>query len=1675
MPNFYRNFVRGIMDKDSDERLLPEGVMRHAENITVMHSEGSDVGSVQNFLSNSQLTNINFGVNPVGNGGFEDKKNLKLYWLVKSDTGSYLVEYDIKNKVSSIIIGDTRIGTERVFNLSKDFFCTAIDKIYNENEEDDLMLITDDNMPPLCFNISRMKSLGINNFDKEDILMIKKPPRFAPVGSFINTGSSENFLEENFISFCYKYQYLDGEYSALSSYTNYKFSPKKFDLDFETFENKGMINSFNAIRLTFNTGDKRVTDIQLVFKRSNSNALFLIETFNKENEGWGHNENRSYVFSNNKKYTFLPSKEIGRSFDNVPRKAKAQLVIDNTVVYGNYLEQWDLVDRNNKKINLNYLLSIIQKDLNAITLPIVLQNGSSTNDRVSINFQGVILKKETRITLNITLKDITYNIGKYSSNIDFILNKDYRDAAELATDPDFITYVENAFTNNFISNYVTTPPGNSVISTRTGFSIFSSSATNIIINAPTITYVIDNTPSDPNDNPINTSTVVSYFGFDGTSVQYFDFETSASTKSNRSYEVGFVYLEEYNRATTVLTIPKNTVFIPHSFAITKNSIKVSIDQRSLPPSFSDRYKIVVKSMKSNYQTLYTSVFYEDGLYRWIKLDGENKDKVKEGDTLIVKKDMNGPLTDLIKIKVLEIKSQEKDFINGNNDEDGQEIKEPAGLYMKIKPSGFSIDYSNDEFFFDEASGRTVDNRPFIRIDDLSTMVNGSIVDLKIPQGSVIKIKLQSNGRDRGLKTFEKTYVSQANYDNFKQWFDATVTLPLAINENDSEKYTNVFVARGFPSGNNGFNPDPAGYLFLIAEGITPGNGGSRRGYLYASLNIRLVDGFCIFETEPVQIDEEIFYQSEQTFNIIDGFHQGNIQNQSALQPAIIELDYFNCFCQGNGAESFIIKDAFNKNSLNVDLRPSAVSVAKYKAVRRQADLTIGEPYVESSNINGINVFNISTFNFKELDKQYGSIQKLFTRDNDILVLKEFKASKVMYKKDLLYNADGTSNVAVSDKLLGPEVPYLGENGIGTKPESFYDNDYQIYYANPNQGVITRLSIDGTTNIISGMVGYFRDLFKEKPKARMIGGYDPYTNQYYFSAGEEPVSTLVVNCGNTIAKNNQTTPFTYQLRLNDLSGQVILPYNITSGNATITAVFNNATYVASNVTGVNSLEFTRNTLVQNIVTVTVTPVSSSISYEISNVCPLGSELKIVSIVLNDSEDISKTITNRFAWGNSALYASEDIFTDTPVSRFQTEIGLEGNGKFPLNNSVFTIQSFKDLFSSGQFLLAECNRLGYLITDNIYGLNNIDTILSAATFLTITEIIEPGYSEIKSGNFLFNRTDTDEILYLIWDYTNRKPILSNDTASVEQGQSKIINVLENDEVVPNAITLSIFSNPTFGTAIINPDKTISYTHDGTNNYEDSFVYEVNNGNCTSTAEVTISIGVSCSDAINASGGTGIYEAIINVGTAIGFTGIKYNAQGVPDRFQIFHNDILVADSKYVGDALAPGPPTSYGGLLGTKSGFRIFNYMGGAFVDTGNVEPDFTVIQSDIANNINEPIDGNGTLLFNKSTATPTNIKIRVTGTSGTAWSLEGICPIPAEDAIAGNDKFVFGLFDLSTRGNSNKSINVFLGTSPAKFYTNRRGDVDFTWYGWTETFKYFNDGVNWWEITNDGTILSTGTL
>ena len=48
-------FIKSKMNKDLDDRLIPSGEYRDAQNVQISRSEGSDVGALENVLGNKEI------------------------------------------------------------------------------------------------------------------------------------------------------------------------------------------------------------------------------------------------------------------------------------------------------------------------------------------------------------------------------------------------------------------------------------------------------------------------------------------------------------------------------------------------------------------------------------------------------------------------------------------------------------------------------------------------------------------------------------------------------------------------------------------------------------------------------------------------------------------------------------------------------------------------------------------------------------------------------------------------------------------------------------------------------------------------------------------------------------------------------------------------------------------------------------------------------------------------------------------------------------------------------------------------------------------------------------------------------------------------------------------------------------------------------------------------------------------------------------------------------------------------------------------------------------------------------------------------------------------------------------------------------------------------------------
>ena len=169
-----------------------------------------------------------------------------------------------------------------------------------------------------------------------------------------------------------------------------------------------------------------------------------------------------------------------------------------------------------------------------------------------------------------------------------------------------------------------------------------------------------------------------------------------------------------------------------------------------------------------------------------------------------------------------------------------------------------------------------------------------------------------------------------------------------------------------------------------------------------------------------------------------------------------------------------IKGGYNNTTVDFGVRAYLVD-PNNEQQRRINTLIYSGIFNSRTGINDTNVFSVGEDITKSLDPAHGSIQKLYAEDTNLLIFQENKVSKSLIDKDALYTAEGSSQVTSTNKVIGQIVPYLGEYGISTNPESFAVYSYQKYFADKNRSCILRLSRDGITEISQyGMRDYFRD-------------------------------------------------------------------------------------------------------------------------------------------------------------------------------------------------------------------------------------------------------------------------------------------------------------------------------------------------------------------------------------------------------------------------------------------------------------------------------------------------------------------------------------------------------------------------------------------------------------------------
>ena len=1182
MPKLQHTFVQGKMNKDLDERLVPNGQYRDAQNIQISTSEGSDVGAVENVLGNTKknLRSTNpdvfwpsgFGLtNPVCIGAVRDTQNEKIYWFIKSDGVDAIAEYD----QSTNIIAPVIVDTQGVLNFVTSNLITGVNILEGQ------LAWTDDFSEPKKIIIGSFKagstdflthtSIYGRDFIESDVTVIKSKPNNAPtlaLSSTLKTGSglgcgvnevtveanfgttttgdnfvlpetgdfktiqfkgvpdwaigdivifsasvkndknfedeywvraqvenivtsgfppvsditfsiqaiSQNLLNQTytwtvvleeepvlfpdtFPRFAYRWKYIDGEYSVYSPFSDVAFIGNDFSYNPAKGINKGMKNFVRRITLSgFTTPPANVEEIEILYKEGNSTAIYKVDTIDPADTSF---EIKSKIFG-----SVVDPTQLLRPYDNVPVRAKAQEIIGNRLVYGNYTQ-------NNE-----------------------MQSG------------GVKV----------------------------------------------------------------------IPSISAGYSSINHSDT---------------------FNPLK------------------------SAKSLRNYQLGVVYLDKYGRETPVFTSTDAAVYLPITVADKTN--KLTFDISSDAPDFATHYKVAIKETSNPYYNIALDRFYkaDDGNV-WLSFVSADRNKISEGSFIYLKKehDSDNAIAELAEYKVLDISNEAPRDVSQRLVEKGTQLvlkkayETDDDENVVIRFHGPT--YNDDPEFYSQWNGgkyirfirgnntdASMQTQPVTDIYEVkSGGPTGVVNTVGATEYAEYMIVLADEKRtdafwidaltdDVGTYTALVYEYEQINSPEFLGKFFVKINKDFAFDRyilkklHESNPLYDVEYSQlpfsGYPSGYDS-NDDPPiltwntlpaagnttmsisyGYeatpydatgnyppQLLFIYGLKPGkyvrfpNSDKEKSYykiksISDTLNGPNINGHyeiervvtfesaidassftdyrietnietrdwnryfeelgdifastnpAVFETKPLETAElEIYYDATDNLDI-------------ASHGTQLELNWFNCYSFGNGVESDRINDDFNAQIIGKGVKANAEIDEPYEQEHRGAGLIFSGLYNSRSGVNNLNQFIIAQNITKDLNPVYGTIQKLHARDTNLTVLMEDKVFSVLADKDALYNADGNTNVTSTNKVLGQAMPYAGEFGISKNPESFASFGFRAYFTDKARGSVIRLSRDGITEINDkGMSRYFQSALKSHTGA-IIGAYDEDISSYNVSLNNESVS------------------------------------------------------------------------------------------------------------------------------------------------------------------------------------------------------------------------------------------------------------------------------------------------------------------------------------------------------------------------------------------------------------------------------------------------------------------------------------------------------------------------------------------------------------------------------------------
>ena len=210
----------------------------------------------------------------------------------------------------------------------------------------------------------------INNYNPADplgtldITITSISSNYVPASTIINSGVwTVSLVERNPLfelkmgRFSCRYKYDDGEYSSFGPWSELAFLPGRYDFNHKKGYNLGMVNTVRSLKIKDfipyqRTRPLDVSEIDILWKTTESPNCYVVKSIKRGkdpewdnftlNENNSNNEFGELTITSEMIHKVVEKNQLLRAWDNVPRYALAQEIAANRIVYGNYVQGYDI-------------------------------------------------------------------------------------------------------------------------------------------------------------------------------------------------------------------------------------------------------------------------------------------------------------------------------------------------------------------------------------------------------------------------------------------------------------------------------------------------------------------------------------------------------------------------------------------------------------------------------------------------------------------------------------------------------------------------------------------------------------------------------------------------------------------------------------------------------------------------------------------------------------------------------------------------------------------------------------------------------------------------------------------------------------------------------------------------------------------------------------------------------------------------------------------------------------------------------------------------------------------------------------------------------------------------------------------------------------------------------------